>query len=413
MSDYPDFMDSIAPVPLPEASAGYYEPFFLNTSVSIGAGASYTYTYNIPSADYIYAVDSISVSASDFIYMRVAAFLNDEVFMWQQAKGAVSHIFTDNPSLVFIYGDKLQINITNLDSSARTFYISVVGTRFVRPVGYSKPPTARFTFTPEWIFPGETVYFTDQSKYSPTSWDWDFDDGSPHSSQQHPTHIYENEGIYYPKLTACNEIGCDTMVSSTPVNVASCEDLTTYTKSDPYNRILELTSHCVKYKASNKNYPRLYRQLPGAPVTRVRVRISLNSHSGYVDGCSVTVLLLNTRTNVVYPSDSVPTLCLYILEQNPNLTLRYFHGNGSQYSDRDLLNVTDPDLLPIYLELDAYLTTRTVTVKQYNASYTEVINTWNLGDSNTPSSVTYMHVAGTYSVNSSFWIKNCCARLVA
>lgn len=220
MSDYPDFMDSIAPVPLPEASAGYYEPFFLNTSVSIGAGASYTYTYNIPSADYIYAVDSISVSASAFIYMRVAAFLNDEVFMWQQAKGAVSHIFTDNPSLVFIYGDKLQINITNLDSSAHTFYISVVGTRFVRPVGYNKPPIARFTFTPEWISPGETVYFTDQSKYSPTSWDWDFDDGSPHSSQQHPTHIYENEGIYYPKLTAYNQYGYDVYQSPTPINVS-------------------------------------------------------------------------------------------------------------------------------------------------------------------------------------------------
>lgn len=52
-----------------------------------------------------------------------------------------------------------------------------------------------------------TVYFTDTSSNKPTSWDWDFGDGSTDSSEQNPTHTFNNPGTYMVTLTASNSAG--------------------------------------------------------------------------------------------------------------------------------------------------------------------------------------------------------------
>ena len=54
------------------------------------------------------------------------------------------------------------------------------------------------------------VQFTDLSTNSPTSWKWDFGDGTT-SSEQNPRHIYLREGTYDVSLTATNQYGSDTM----------------------------------------------------------------------------------------------------------------------------------------------------------------------------------------------------------
>lgn len=46
-----------------------------------------------------------------------------------------------------------------------------------------------------------TVTFTDTSTGSPTKWLWTFGDGS-YSDEQHPVHIYTEDGVYDVKLTA-------------------------------------------------------------------------------------------------------------------------------------------------------------------------------------------------------------------
>ncbi|MCP4091798.1 MAG: PKD domain-containing protein, partial [Gammaproteobacteria bacterium] len=58
-----------------------------------------------------------------------------------------------------------------------------------------------------------TVYFTDQSSNSPTSWLWDFGDGLT-SSQQNPGHTYSSVGYYTVSLTATNSYGSDTEVKT-------------------------------------------------------------------------------------------------------------------------------------------------------------------------------------------------------
>jgi PKD repeat protein len=49
-----------------------------------------------------------------------------------------------------------------------------------------------------------SVQFTDMSVGGPTSWDWDFGDGSPHSTDQNPLHVYTSNGIYTVTLFVRN-----------------------------------------------------------------------------------------------------------------------------------------------------------------------------------------------------------------
>jgi Zn-dependent metalloprotease len=53
-----------------------------------------------------------------------------------------------------------------------------------------------------------TIQFTDKSSSSPTSWAWDFGDGTT-ATTQNPTHTYATSGKYTVKLTATNANGKD------------------------------------------------------------------------------------------------------------------------------------------------------------------------------------------------------------
>jgi PKD repeat protein len=63
-----------------------------------------------------------------------------------------------------------------------------------------------------------TVQFTDKSTGSPTSWYWDFGDGTT-STLQNPVHSYNTAGTYIPILTASNVIGTSTKTSTVPITV--------------------------------------------------------------------------------------------------------------------------------------------------------------------------------------------------
>ncbi|MCK9580972.1 MAG: PKD domain-containing protein [Methanoregula sp.] len=62
------------------------------------------------------------------------------------------------------------------------------------------------------------VNFVDESEGIPTSWAWDFGDGTT-STEQNPRHVYMNEGIYTVSLTVKNNFGEDTTVKTDLVSV--------------------------------------------------------------------------------------------------------------------------------------------------------------------------------------------------
>ena len=64
------------------------------------------------------------------------------------------------------------------------------------------------------------VSFVDQSINTPTSWKWDFGDGST-STDQNPSHLYWHAGTYTVTLTATNQFGSNTIVKANLVNVGN------------------------------------------------------------------------------------------------------------------------------------------------------------------------------------------------
>ena len=72
-----------------------------------------------------------------------------------------------------------------------------------------KEEGSAFTATPTSGDAPLTVNFTDQSTNNPTSWHWDFGDGN-NSSEQNPSHTYNDMGQYDVALTTTNQSGSDT-----------------------------------------------------------------------------------------------------------------------------------------------------------------------------------------------------------
>jgi PKD repeat protein len=81
-------------------------------------------------------------------------------------------------------------------------------------------PVADFSGNPLSGNPPLTVYFTDLSTGSPTSWDWTFGDGGT-SQDQDPSHEYTSVNTYTVSLEACNAQGCDTETKVDYVTVSN------------------------------------------------------------------------------------------------------------------------------------------------------------------------------------------------
>jgi PKD repeat protein len=81
-------------------------------------------------------------------------------------------------------------------------------------------PVANFTANPTSGPAPLTVYFTDTSTNSPTSWAWTFGDGGT-SPAQHPSHQYLTADTYTVSLTATNAYGSDTETKVDYITVTS------------------------------------------------------------------------------------------------------------------------------------------------------------------------------------------------
>jgi PKD repeat protein len=83
----------------------------------------------------------------------------------------------------------------------------------------NQPPTANFAGSPTSGTAPLTVQFTDLSSGEPTSWLWDFGDGSS-SALQNPSYEYTTAGTYTVSLTATNAYGSDTETRTSYITVS-------------------------------------------------------------------------------------------------------------------------------------------------------------------------------------------------
>jgi PKD repeat protein len=73
------------------------------------------------------------------------------------------------------------------------------------------------------------VAFTDTSSNSPTSWSWDFGDGTALSTAQNPSHLYGTPGDYNVTLTASNASGPSVPPASNLIHVLIPVPVSSYT----------------------------------------------------------------------------------------------------------------------------------------------------------------------------------------
>jgi PKD repeat protein len=88
------------------------------------------------------------------------------------------------------------------------------------PLSSPAPLSASFTGTPTSGAAPLAVSFTDTSSGSPTTWSWDFGDGTT-STLQNPTHTYATTGTYTVTLGVANATGTDTTTQPDYVVVTS------------------------------------------------------------------------------------------------------------------------------------------------------------------------------------------------
>ncbi len=88
-------------------------------------------------------------------------------------------------------------------------------------VTVSTIPVANFQGSPTSGGSPLTVNFTDLSSNNPTAWDWDFGDGTLHSSLKNPSHTYSTPGDYTVTLIASNSCGSDSEVKANYIHVTA------------------------------------------------------------------------------------------------------------------------------------------------------------------------------------------------
>ena len=127
-------------------------------------------------------------------------------------------------------------NTAGSNTTTKTNYIKVLAV--IKPV-------ANFTSNVTSGYAPLTVAFTDKSKNNPTSWKWNFGDGT-NSTLQNPTHKYSTKGNYTVTLTASNSAGSSTVTGT--IHVTSSEEtIVSLEASD--NRLREASPDIV-YKSS-------------------------------------------------------------------------------------------------------------------------------------------------------------------
>ncbi len=129
---------------------------------------------------------------------------------WTFGDGTTStkHNPTHKYSKAGTYTIKLTVkNAAGRNTVTKTDYIKVV-----------TKPVATFSASPTSGKAPLTVAFTDKSTGSPTSWYWNFGDGTT-STKQNLTHKYSKVGTYTVKLTVKNAVGRNTKTVSNYITV--------------------------------------------------------------------------------------------------------------------------------------------------------------------------------------------------
>ena len=105
-----------------------------------------------------------------------------------------------------------------------------------------------FMSSPSYPKAGQEVQFADTSTGSPTSWQWNFGDGST-STEQNPRHAFAAQGFYKVSLTAGNNAG--SRVKSRTMTVMASAGTASFT----FNPSSPQTGKAIQFTDTSSNSP--------------------------------------------------------------------------------------------------------------------------------------------------------------
>ncbi len=142
---------------------------------------------------------------------------NWDIYMYDLSTHKETQITTDKSDQIspMIYSDRIVWTDARNGYLKDDIYMCTLSGSEPTP----KPPVADFSATPLSGKVPLKVKFTSTSTGSPTSWKWNFGDGSALVTEQNPVHTYSTAGIYTVKHTVSNTAGKDTEIKTNCIKV--------------------------------------------------------------------------------------------------------------------------------------------------------------------------------------------------
>jgi PKD repeat protein len=180
-----------------------------------------TYTIQLTANGQSFASRAVSVSsgiAADFVFSPSNPTTQTNINFSDRSSGNITSWFwnfgdgtsstAQNPVKRYTIGGNYPVTLSVSTSTGLQSTIS--HTVSVTTATPAAPPVASaFSISPSTATVRANVAFTDQSTGSPTSWQWNFGDGST-SNAQNPTHAYAFQGSYGVSLTVSNAASSST-----------------------------------------------------------------------------------------------------------------------------------------------------------------------------------------------------------
>ncbi len=176
-------------------------PFVVDFSICTGA---------LPcQADFYAYQDSNAIGSYVFVDISTG---NPTSWMWDFGDGTASSL--QNPSHVYPQPGSYPVTLTISGTNCSSTFTSIV--QVTNPGACN----AMFNASPS-VMNNMIYQFTDVSTGNPTSWIWDFGDGST-STDQNPTHFYTSPGNYVVTLTISGVNCSSTSISTIMVGAGAC-----------------------------------------------------------------------------------------------------------------------------------------------------------------------------------------------
>ncbi|WP_052279228.1 PKD domain-containing protein [Methanosarcina acetivorans] len=170
-------------------------------------------------------------------------------WFWDFGDGANST--EQNPVHTYSVAGNYTTNLTVTNSAGTDFEVKTDYITVLEPSTPEPEPVAAFTADVTSGSAPLTVNFTDQSTGSPTSWLWDFGDGT-NSTEQNPVHTYASAGSYTVNLTVENDAGSDFELKTDYIEVSEISGSTVTLYFDPESSsVAENESTEISLVASN------------------------------------------------------------------------------------------------------------------------------------------------------------------